>query len=179
MTMSICGEHLVGEIEITVGQNVDFDAGEDGDALDFLAGFANALDVGDGARVVESVGEGQVFGMVGDGHVFVAAGLGGLGHFFDGVAAVGFDGVHVDVALEIGLRDQRGQGMVAGKIDLAEIFAHLRGNVIEFQLGVNFFFGFAGDWAFRHRAWPGCIRSRCIPFLERAGAGPRCGLSIR
>src|ERR1700733_2715635 len=55
-------QYVVGEIESAVGEDVDFDAGEDGDAFDLFSGFANALDVGDGARVVESVGEGQVLG---------------------------------------------------------------------------------------------------------------------
>ena len=100
------GEHVVGEIEIAVGEDVDFDAGKDRDAVDLLARGANARDVLDGALVVEAVGEGQVLGVVGDGHVLVAARLGGLGHFFDRVLAVGFDGVHVDVALQIVLRDQ-------------------------------------------------------------------------
>ena len=102
-------------------------------------------DVRDGALVVESVGEGQILGVVGDGHVFVAARLGGFGHLFDRVAAVGFDGVHVHVALQIGLRDQLGQGMLLRQVDLAEVLAHLRRNVVELQLGVDFFFGLAGD----------------------------------
>ena len=46
-------------------------------------------------------------------------GAGGLGHFFDGVAAVGFDGVHVDVALDISLRDERGQSVFFRGIDFA------------------------------------------------------------
>ena len=96
-------EDGVGEIERAVGENVDFDSGEDADAVDFVVRGADAFDVLDRALVVESVGEGEVFGMVGDGHVLVAVGAGGLGHFFDGVAAIGFDGVHVDVALQVGL----------------------------------------------------------------------------
>ena len=78
----------------------------------FFVGFANALDVLDGALVVEAVGEGQILGVIGDGHVFVAARLRGLGHLLDGVAAIGLDRVHVHIALQVGLRDQAGQGMV-------------------------------------------------------------------
>ena len=74
----------------------------------WLIGLANLLNVSDGARVVEAVGEGQVLGVVGDGDVFVAVRLGGFGHFFDGVLAVGFDGVHVHVALKIFQSDQSG-----------------------------------------------------------------------
>ena len=125
------GEHIVGQIEIAVGEDVDFDAGKDRNALDLLVGLADALDVDDGALVVESVGEGQVLGVVGDGHVFVAARLGGLGHFLDGVLAIGFDGVHVHVALQILLGDQHRQRVVLGGFDLAEIFAQFGRDVVE------------------------------------------------
>src|ERR1700733_4330439 len=138
-------QYVVGEIESAVSKNIDFDSGEDGDAFDLLVRFADALDVGDGTLVVEPVGEGQILGMIRDGHILVAARLGGLGHFLNGVAAVGFDGMHVHVALNLRLRDQHGQSMVASQIDLAEIFAHLGRNVVEIQLGVDFFFGFSGD----------------------------------
>ena len=77
-----------------------------------LFGGVDACDVLDGALVVEAVGEGQILGVVGDGHVFIAARFCGLGHFFDRVLAVGFDGVHVNVALDIFLGDELGQGMV-------------------------------------------------------------------
>ena len=104
-------EHGVGEIERAVGQDIHFDAGENSDALEFVVDGANALDVFDRALVVETIGEGQVLRVVGDGHVFVAMLFGRLGHFFDGVAPVGFDGVHVNIALQVGLRDQRGQSV--------------------------------------------------------------------
>src|SRR5437879_6540622 len=81
--------------------------------------------------------------MVGDGHVFVAALPGSLGHFFDRVAAVGFDGVHVDVTLQVFLGDQLRQGMTLRKVDLAQVFAHLRRDVVELQLGVDLFLGFS------------------------------------
>src|ERR1700689_5454826 len=139
------GQHVVGEIEIAVGEYVDFDAGENGDAVDLFAGLAYARNMRNGALVVEAVGEGQVLGLVGYGHVFVAACLGGLGHFFDGVAAVGFHGVHVDVALNIFLRNQLGQRVFFGRVDLAEIFANLGRDVVEIQFGVDFFFGLARD----------------------------------
>ena len=75
-----------------------------------LVGGANARDVFDRALVVESVGESQILGVVGDGHVLIAARFGSLGHLFDGVLPVGLDGVHVNVALQIGLRDQLREG---------------------------------------------------------------------
>ena len=66
------GKHGVGEIERAVGEDIHFDAGEDADAIELLSGGADALDVLGGARVVESIGEREVLGVVGDGHVFVA-----------------------------------------------------------------------------------------------------------
>ena len=53
-------EHGIGKIERAIGEDVDFDSGEDADAVDFVVGGANALDVFDGTLVVEAVGEGQI-----------------------------------------------------------------------------------------------------------------------
>jgi len=53
------------------------------------------------AFVGQAVGEGEIFRVIGDGHVLIAAGAGGFGHLFDGIAAIGFDGVHVDVAADV------------------------------------------------------------------------------
>ncbi len=108
--------------------------------VDLFAGCANAGDVLDGALVIEAVGKSKILGVVGDGHVFVAALPGGLGHLFDGVAPVGFDGVHVDIALQIFLCDQLRERMILREVDFAEILAHFGRDVVEFQLGVNFFF---------------------------------------
>ncbi len=62
------------------------------------------VDFGDlleGALFIEAIGDRDGFGVVGQGDVFVAAVFCGGGHFFDGVAAVGGDGVHVQVAADI------------------------------------------------------------------------------
>ncbi len=50
----------VGEVEFTVGEDVDLDAGHDGDAVDLLVSGVNTGDVLGRALVVETVGEGQV-----------------------------------------------------------------------------------------------------------------------
>ncbi len=92
-------EHGIGEIECAIGQNIDLDSGEDANAVDLLVSGADALDVLHGALIIEPVGECQILRMICDGHVFISVGAGGLGHFFDRVSAIGFDGVHVDVAL--------------------------------------------------------------------------------
>ena len=55
------GQHFVVEVERAVGQDIDFDAGEDADAaLHLLVHFADAADVFEGALLVKAVGHGQV-----------------------------------------------------------------------------------------------------------------------
>ena len=104
------GQHFVVQVERAVGEDVDLDAGEDADAAFHLpVDFADALNVFERALLVEAIGHGQVFGVVGDGDVLVAAGQRGLGHLADGVVAVGGGGVHVHVALEVGRLDEAGQ----------------------------------------------------------------------
>ena len=90
---------FVVEIEGSVGEDVDLDAGEDTDAaFHLLVDFADVLHVLEGALLIEAVGHGQVFGVVSDRDVLEAAVDRGLGHFGDGVSAVAGRGVHVDVA---------------------------------------------------------------------------------
>ena len=107
--------------------------------------FADGLDVGEGALVVEAVGHGEVFAVVGDGDVFEAAGEGGFGHLADGVAAVGGVGVHVEVAADVGERDEVREGVGGGGFDLAGVFAELGRDVVEVEGVVDFCLGGCGD----------------------------------
>jgi hypothetical protein len=105
-----------------------------------VAGRADALDVRQGAFIIETIGEGQVFGMVCDGNVVIPARLCCFCHFRDGVAAISFHGMHVHVALQVGLGNYWGQSMLGGSINLAEIYANLRYEV-QFELA-NLLFSF-------------------------------------
>ncbi len=139
------GEGGVVEVEGAVGEDVDFDAGEDVDAalqfvLELGVYFADEFDVGQGAGVVEAVGHGQVFAVVGDGDVGEAAGEGGFGHLTDGVAAVGGVGVHVEVAADVGQGDELGEGVGGGGFELASVFAEFGWDVVEVQGVVDGFF---------------------------------------
>src|ERR1700737_2448133 len=96
---------------------------------------------------VETVGNCQRLAVIGDGDVLVTDGPRGFGHFFDGIFAVAGGGVHLKVAANIFVADQLGQAVGFGGFDLAAIFAQLGRDVVELQLGVNFFFGVAGDAA--------------------------------
>src|SRR5271155_2044456 len=62
------GEGLVGEVEGAVGEDVDFDSGEDSDGLafggQFAVDFADGGDVFEGPFVVETEGHGQVLRVV-------------------------------------------------------------------------------------------------------------------
>ena len=95
------------------------------------------------ALVREPIGERQILGVVGDGHVLVAALPSGFCHFFDRVAAVGFNSVHVHIAADVAQFDQHGQRVRCGGFDFSLILTQLSGDEVEIQLGVNLFFGFA------------------------------------
>src|SRR5271154_3970206 len=82
--------------------------------------------------------------MVGDGDVFVAALMGGFGHFLKRRASVGFGGVHVEVATDVGEFHQVGQAPLGGGFDLAGVFAELGRDPGKAQLFVDLFFGRAG-----------------------------------
>jgi len=143
------GEGGVVEVEGAVGENIDFDAGEDADLsfellLEFGVDLSDALDVGQGAGVVEAVGHGEVFAVVGDGDVGEAAGEGGFSHLTDGVAAVGGFGVHVEVAANVGKCDEVREGVSCGGFELATVFAELGWNVVEVEGVVDLGFGGGG-----------------------------------
>ncbi len=94
-------QHRVGEIELAIGQDVHFDARHDGDAVGLLVGGTNARNVLLGTLVIEAVGERQVFGVIGDGDVLVAALFGRRRHLVNGALSVGFDGMHVHFAAQV------------------------------------------------------------------------------
>ena len=67
----------------------------------------------------------QILGVIGQRHVRVALGLGGLGHVFEGLGAVGPVGVRVQVALDVAELDQLRQAARLGGFDLALVLAQL------------------------------------------------------
>src|ERR1035437_1992930 len=99
-------QHRVGEIELAVGQDIHFNAGHDGDAIRLLVGSVNTGDVLHGALVIEAVGEGQIFRVIGDGDVLVATLFGRRCHLVNRALPVGFDGVHVYLATQVLHTDQ-------------------------------------------------------------------------
>ena len=90
--------------------------------------LAHLLGESDGALFIQAVGHGERLGMIGDRDVFVAQRVRGLGHFFERRAAVGFGGVHVQIATDVGQFDQLRQTAFERGLDLAAIFAQFRRN---------------------------------------------------
>jgi len=159
-------QHRIGKIQLASGQDVHLDAGKDGDAFRFLCDAANGLDVLERALVIEAVGESQVLGVVGDGHVFVAASARRRNHLFDSTFAVSGQGVHVHVALNVGLRDQLRQRSRRRGFQLAQVLAQLRRNELQTQLLVDLLLGLAGHAFFIcHARQP--VLTQGVAHLER------------
>ena len=126
------------------------DAGKDSNFslkfyLKFGVNLPDLFDVCESSFVVESVGHGEVFAVVGDGDVGQATGQGGFGHLADGVASVGGFGVHMEVAADVGKGDEVGQGMGGGGFELAGVLAKLGWNVVEVEGVVDVSFAGRGD----------------------------------
>ena len=139
-------QHLIVQIQSAVGQNIHLDAGEDADAALHLAVHrADALDVFERPLLIQAVGHGQVFRVVGDGDVLVAASQRGLSHLADGVVSVGGIGVHVQVAAQVGLLNEPGQRVAGGSLNLAQVLAHLGRHPVHAQGGVDLFLGGGGN----------------------------------
>ena len=66
--------------------------------------------------------------------------------------------MHVDVALQIRLRDQRGQGVFFSGIDLAQVLTQFGRNVVQLEFGIDLFFSFSRDRFLCVELAPGCIR---------------------
>ena len=124
------GQRVFGEIHRAVAPDVAFEAGEDAEREAAAIELAHLLGEGDGALFIQAVGHGEGLRMIGDGDVFVAQRAGGLGHFFERGAAVGFGGVHVEIAADVGELDQLGQAAFERGFDLAAVFAQLRRNPV-------------------------------------------------
>ena len=68
-----------------------------------------------------------------------------LDHFRDRLAAIGGDGVHVDVALDVSERNELRQSICSGGFNFAAVLAQLGFDVGQAELGVDLFFGCAGN----------------------------------
>ncbi len=123
----------------------------------FFVGGANSFDVLQRALVGQSVGEGEILGVIGDGHVLVAAIAGGFGHLFDRVAAVGLDGVHVHVAAQIGDTSSSAGNSCLAATSISPQFSRISGgDEVELELGVDLLLGRSRDRLLGLRARRGC-----------------------
>jgi hypothetical protein len=124
------GQHLVGEVERAVGQDVALGAGQDPDAVaglerpdlpELLAELLGAEAAGDRRRA----------GMVGDDDVLVAARLRGGDQRLERVVAVRPVGVRVEVAPDVADLEQRREAPRQGGLDLPSVLAQLGGDLGE------------------------------------------------
>ena len=134
---------VFGEIHFPVAADVALQTRQDVDTEPVLIQLAHSLGERDGACFIQAVGHGESFRVVRDGDVFVAQGAGGFGHFLQRGAAVGFGGVHMQVAADVGKLHQFREASFESRLNLAAVFAQLRRNPCEAQLGVHFLLGFA------------------------------------
>ena len=67
--------------------------------------------------------------MIGDGDVFEAARLRGRDHRLEALAAVGLGRVHVQIALEVGTRDQLRQRVGSAAASISPRFSRSSGSM--------------------------------------------------
>ena len=92
-------QHLVGKVERAVLEDVDLDALQQGQAVDFLLNLCHLLRLREQADGVETVDDLDPRRVVGDAQVAIAERPGGFGHLEHGGAAVAPGRVRVEVAL--------------------------------------------------------------------------------
>ena len=131
-------QRRVVEIERPVGENIHLDARKHPDpALHLGVDLANALDVRQRARVVQTVRHRQMLGVVGDRNISEPPCQRRLGHLADGVAAVGRIGVHVQIAANIRQRNQLRQRVRCRSLQFAAVLAQLGRDVVEIQRAID------------------------------------------
>ena len=113
------GEAVVGEIEAAVGEDVAFDSGEQREVLEASVQCPNARGVLERPALVEAIGHGERLAVVGDGDVLATEAMRGLRHRGQVVSPVGLRRVHVQIATQIGERDERRQRSAASGLDLS------------------------------------------------------------
>ena len=138
-------QDFIRVIEAAITQDIHLRACPDSYALDFLPRRFDALDVLHGALLIQAIGDGYGLRMVGDEDVFIAELLGGLRHLLDAGLAIRGSGVHLQVTLDVPQFYQPGELTLLRRFDLAQVFAQLRGDPRQVELGVDFFLASPGQ----------------------------------
>ncbi len=139
------GEAFVGEIERAVRQDVAFDSGEHLNALDALVERADSRRMLERAPFVEAVGHGQRLAVIGNRDVAATGCASGEDHGLELVLPVGGGRVHVEVAAQVAVSNERRQRAFRGRRDLAAVFAKFWRNPRETERLVHAFFGLTGE----------------------------------
>ena len=119
-------EDAIGKVETAVGKDVDLAAVQDRDLRIQLAQPGNFVGLPRDRIHREVPRRGGMRRMVGNRHVLVAESAAHLHHRFDRVAAVAELGVHVEIAADVALRQQRRQRAALRGLDLVLAVANLR-----------------------------------------------------
>ena len=98
--MSSAARHSSSRSSVPSAQDVALDAGEQADARVAIQ-RADTRGMGQRPPLVEPVGHGEGLAVVGDGDVLETRVVRGLCHGFDGVFAVGFGRVRVEIATQV------------------------------------------------------------------------------
>ena len=138
-------EDLIRQVERAVFQDIHFDGLQEDDALQLAVEAVDLGHLGGQILGVVAVGHAHPFRVVGDGQVFIAPRLGGLGHLLQGVAAVGGLGVGVEVAPDVRQGDELREPALLGRGDFAPILPQLRLDEGQVHHGEDLRFGAAGE----------------------------------
>ena len=68
--------------------------------------------------------------------------------------------MHVDVALQVSLGDQRRQSVAFGGVQFSTVFTKLRRDVVQLEFGIDLFFGLSRDRFL-------CVELRQAVFAQR------------
>ncbi len=122
-------EHVVGEIERAVLEDINLTAGEHAHAILLRSvELSDIFELLREADFVEAAGLEARFRVVGDAEVFPAVGFGRSGHLVERVVAIRFRRVIVEDAAEVGELDEFRQLTRFGSVDLAIALAEFGRN---------------------------------------------------
>jgi hypothetical protein len=138
-------EHLVRDVEGAVLADVHLGAREHPEAPELPVQLADGAHLLEQLRLVVSVGDAEIAGVVGDGDVVEAERAGRPGHLLEGGVAVAPVAVDLEIAAQVARRDQPGQSAGLCGLDLTAVLAQLGRNPGQVEGAVELLFGAAGD----------------------------------
>lgn len=118
---------------------------EDADAIQLLVQADDLVNLLGEALLIEATRHGHALAVVGDGEVRVALFPGGFGHLSGGILAIARLGVGMQIALDVGERDQLWQPALLRGLDLAPALAQLGLDTRQIDRSEVLFLGAPGE----------------------------------